>query len=81
MRTFTVTIATPLGRLSVRLPTAEQAAERARQLAAEGGADVTISDPDGQVLPLAAFAERLRHEAEPQIQPSGNAPPRAKGLS
>jgi hypothetical protein len=57
MRTFVVTIATPVGPLSVRLPTAGQAADRGRQLAAEGRADVTITDPDGRNLPLWAFLE------------------------
>ena len=54
---FIVTIGTPVGPLSVRLPTAEQAVARGRQLALEGGADVTITTPEGRQLPLWAFIE------------------------
>ncbi|WP_407519534.1 hypothetical protein [Methylobacterium oryzisoli] len=55
MDTFTVTIETPAGPLSLRRETAEAAIETGRTMQREGVGEVFISPPGGTPQPLAEF--------------------------
>lgn len=55
MNTFTVTIETPVGPLSLRRETAEAAIETGRTLQREGVGEVFITPPGGARQPLAEF--------------------------
>ncbi|NNM73423.1 hypothetical protein HJG44_13625 [Enterovirga sp. DB1703] len=56
MRSFTITLATPVGALSVRRGTAAEALAKGRELATESTDRVIITDPDGRSFELADFA-------------------------
>ncbi|WFT79060.1 hypothetical protein QA634_28080 [Methylobacterium sp. CB376] len=59
MNTFTVTIQTAAGPLSVGRETAEAALESGRVLDREGVTQVFIAPPGGEPMPLAAFSTSL----------------------
>ncbi|ACL57375.1 conserved hypothetical protein [Methylobacterium nodulans ORS 2060] len=59
MDTFTVTIETPVGPLSLRRDTAEAAIETGRLMQREGVGQVFITPPGGTPMPLADFASAI----------------------
>ena len=59
MRSYTITIRTPAGQLSVRRHTPRGAIRKARELAAKSPLPVTITDPDGRSLELSDFVARV----------------------
>ncbi|WP_018261857.1 hypothetical protein [Methylobacterium sp. WSM2598] len=59
MSTFTVTIQTPAGPLSVGRETAEAAVESGRVLEREGIGEVFITPPGGEPMRLADFSTSL----------------------